>query len=83
MVMHYSGTRRFRVASPLRYPGGKSNVAGLLRYYRPLRAVEYREPFVGGGSMFFELGFCFERAWLNDLHPGLMAVYEARKRSTG
>ena len=27
--------------------------------------------------MFFEQGFCFERAWLNDLHPGLIAVYEA------
>ena len=79
MVMGDASMRRFRGASPFRYPGAKSKAAEALRYYRPLGAVEYREPFVGGGSMFFELGFCFERVWLNDLHRGLMSVYEARR----
>ena len=65
------------VSSPLRYCGGKSKVAHLLRYYRPLGCREYREPFCGGASLFFEVGFKFEQAWLNDLHPGLIAFFTA------
>jgi DNA adenine methylase len=40
--------------------------------------LEYREPFVGGGGVFFGLGRSC-KAWLNDIHPGLMAVYCAMR----
>ncbi len=59
--------------SPLRYPGGKSRVAKLLLSYAP-RHDEYREPFVGGGALFFRKPKV-DRNWLNDLHPGLYAFY--------
>jgi DNA adenine methylase len=68
---------RFRVSSPFRYPGGKADVVPILRHYRPMNVKELREPFCGGGSFVFETRFVFERIWLNDLHPGLMSVYEA------
>ena len=32
---------------------------------------------VGGGSMFFELAYLFERVWINDMHRPLMDFYEA------
>jgi DNA adenine methylase len=40
---------------------------------------EYREPFVGGGGVFFKARFNhgLERFWLNDKHQGLMEVYRA------
>ncbi|MFP4058219.1 MAG: DNA adenine methylase [Candidatus Brocadiia bacterium] len=59
--------------SPLRYPGGKSRVARrLCRYIPPHR--DYREPFVGGGAIFFRKPKA-RRSWLNDLHPGLYALW--------
>ena len=39
--------------SPLRYPGGKSKAIDFLMRYLPEDFSEYREPFMGGGSMFF------------------------------
>jgi DNA adenine methylase len=74
---------KFSPDSVLRYPGGKGVVRSLLRHYRPLAARHLREPFCGGASVFFEVSFMFETAWLNDLHAGLMALYTAlRDRPT-
>jgi DNA adenine methylase len=39
------------IKSPLRYPGGKSRVIDKLIKYIP-EFGEYREPFLGGGSLF-------------------------------
>jgi DNA adenine methylase len=41
--------------SPLRYPGGKSKAIDNIIPHIPLDIKEFREPFVGGGSVF--LGF--------------------------
>ena len=41
------------IKSPLRYPGGKSRVAEILVNQFP-KFDEYREPFLGGGSVFIE-----------------------------
>ncbi len=62
-----------RLKSPLRYPGGKSRVAKLLLPFVPEHR-EYREPFVGGGGVFFAKPKA-EVNWLNDTHPGLYAFY--------
>ena len=61
--------------SPLRYPGGKSRVAKRFVEFMPEHS-EYREPFVGGGSVFFAKPKAASN-WLNDLHPGLYAFFAA------
>jgi len=61
--------------SPLRYPGGKARVAKLFAEYIP-EHTEYREVFAGGGALFFYKPRVASN-WLNDLHPGLYALYVA------
>lgn len=64
------------IKSPLRYPGGKSKalkqIAPLVPYFN-----EYREPFVGGGSLYFYLKqeFPFKQYWINDLYLELYAFW--------
>ena len=66
-----------RPDSVLRYPGGKKKQASLFKQYRPLRVREFRDAFAGGGSIFFEIGYLCDRAWLNDKHEGLIDFYQA------
>lgn len=40
------------IKSPLRYPGGKSRAIAQILPLLPERIAEFREPFVGGGSVF-------------------------------
>ena len=42
------------IKSPLRYPGGKSRAVKLISSLVP-QFDEFREPFVGGGSVFIYL----------------------------
>lgn len=60
----------FSPTSPLRYPGGKSRVAKRIATLFP-DFEEYREPFLGGGSVFLEVAKLKPEArfWLNDLYP--------------
>jgi D12 class N6 adenine-specific DNA methyltransferase len=44
-----------RLKSPLRYPGGKSKALKNILPYIPLNFSEYREPFLGGGSVFIAI----------------------------
>lgn len=45
---------------------------------RPFGVREYREPFVGGGGIFFGLNStACEKRWINDKHSGLIEVYKA------
>jgi DNA adenine methylase len=43
------------LSSPLRYPGGKSRALGKIASHIPLDFLEYREPFLGGGSVFIRM----------------------------
>lgn len=65
--------------SIFRYPGGKTKrmIQAWINANRPHGVREYREPFVGGGGIFFGLQSGPEVYWINDLHTGLMAVYQA------
>ena len=58
--------------SPLRYPGGKSRALKQILPLIPLNISEYREPFVGGGSVFFAIRSLFHSRiktyWMNDLN---------------
>lgn len=60
------------IKSPLRYPGGKSRA---IKFIAPLipKFDEYREPFVGGGSVYVYLKQKYpnKEYWINDLYPNL------------
>lgn len=58
----------------LRYPGGKSKVISTIEQYFPKENIEeFREPFVGGGSI--SLHICKKypdcRIWINDIYFNL------------
>lgn len=57
------------IKSPLRYPGGKSRSAELIASLVP-SFTEFREPFVGGGSVFVYLKQKFpnRKFWVNDIY---------------
>lgn len=61
------------VKSPLRYPGGKSKALDQISECLPLRFSEFREPFVGGGSVFIYVRQMFPqvKVWINDLNQEL------------
>jgi len=65
------------IKSPLRYPGGKSRAVKILAPLIPAFA-EYREPFVGGGSLFVYLKqvFTARKFWLNDLYFDLANFWQ-------
>jgi DNA adenine methylase len=64
-------------SSPLlfRYPGGKHYALNILRpFWEAVPHTEYREPFAGGGSVFFNKPKV-ESNWLNDLDSELITTY--------
>lgn len=61
--------------SIFRYPGGKAKVRQKILDLAPEGYAEYREPFVGGGGVFF--GTPPVSHWINDMHSGVVAVYTA------
>ena len=70
------------VRSPLRYPGGKSRA---LKQILPLVPAfqEFREPFLGGGSVLLRLRqeFPDRRFWGNDLYPALFAFWSETQQN--
>ncbi|MDD5181834.1 MAG: DNA adenine methylase [Candidatus Nanoarchaeia archaeon] len=69
--------RRFHIKSPLRYPGGKSKalnqILPLVPYFD-----EFREPMVGGGSIFLTLKQLHptKKFWINDLNRDLYLFWK-------
>ena len=70
--------------SPLRYPGGKSKLSSILYNEFP-KFKEYREPFLGGGSVFLkvyenrDVGCSY---WLNDFYDDLYTFWIVVKNFT-
>ena len=66
--------------SPLRYPGGKSRALKQILPLIPLNISEFREPFVGGGSVFFAIRSLFQSRiksyWINDLNYDLYCFWK-------
>ena len=66
--------------SPLRYPGGKSRALKQILPHVPLNISEFREPFVGGGSVFFAIRSLFQDRiksyWINDLNYDLYCFWK-------
>ena len=65
------------IKSPLRYPGGKSRAVALISSLIP-EFKEYREPFIGGGSVFIHLKqkFPLRNYWVNDVYYELYAFWK-------
>ena len=66
--------------SPLRYPGGKSRALKQILPLIPANISEFREPFVGGGSVFFAVRSLFQNRinsyWINDLNYDLYCFWK-------
>ena len=69
------------IKSPLRYPGGKSRAIKTISEYLPEKFSEFREPFVGGGSVFIYLKQQFPnlKISINDLNPELFLFWHLAK----
>ena len=65
--------------TPLRYPGGKSRAVPKLCQWLPYSITEYREPFLGGGSMAIEMTKRYPNLpiWVNDLYKPLYLFWLA------
>ena len=59
--------------TPLRYPGGKSKAIKTLTPWFPQIISEYREPFIGGGSIANQITKLYPDipVWINDLYVPL------------
>ncbi len=71
------------VKSPLRYPGGKSRAVELINSLVP-DFEEFREPFVGGGSVFIHLKQLYsnKKFWINDIYSDLFQFWEYSQNQT-
>lgn len=73
-------TNKEKIKSPLRYPGGKSKAIKQIIPHIPLNITEYREPFVGGGSVFLAIEQLFKDRiklyWINDLNYDLYCFWQ-------
>lgn len=69
------------IKSPLRYPGGKSRAVELISKLLP-EFDEYREPFLGGGSIFIyaKQRFPNKKFWVNDLYLELYKFWEMTQK---
>lgn len=72
--------------TPLRYPGGKSRATTKMDQYLPdLREYdEYREPFLGGGSVAIHLTKKYPnmKVWVNDLYEPLVNFWKVLQDQT-
>ena len=70
------------IKSPLRYPGGKSRA---IKFIAPLipEFDEFREPFVGGGSVFVYLKQKFpnKKFWINDIYENLYHFWKQAQQN--
>jgi DNA adenine methylase len=72
------------VKSPLRYPGGKSRAIQQIAQHVPQDFTEYREPFVGGGSVFIWLRqqYPTRQFWINDLNRDVYCFWLAAQQDS-
>ncbi|MDR1544161.1 MAG: DNA adenine methylase [Prevotellaceae bacterium] len=69
------------IKSPLRYPGGKSRAVETIARLLP-DFDEFREPFLGGGSVFVYVKQRFpnKKYWINDLYTELYKFWEMTQK---
>ena len=61
----------------LRYPGGKLKAIKFIKpFWEQAEHDEYREPFIGGGSVFISKPLA-KHNWVNDANSELIALYKS------
>ena len=80
-VVEIQSEARLQPAPFLKWAGGKSQLLRQFDELYPARFVDYYEPFLGGGAVFFELYSLgkIKRAHLNDANADLMNLWAAVK----
>ena len=70
------------IKSPLRYPGGKSRAIKIIAQLIP-EFDEYREPFLGGGSVciFTKQQYPNKKFWVNDIYFELFKFWEITQKN--
>jgi len=70
------------IKSPLRYPGGKSRAVKIIAPLVP-EFDEFREPFLGGGSVFvyFKQKYPNKKYWINDIYPNLYHFWKQTQQN--
>ncbi len=64
------------IRSPFRFPGSKAQALKfLMPIWENFKHIEYREPFVGGGAVFFAKAKS-EYNWLNDIDSDITTTYK-------
>jgi DNA adenine methylase len=78
-----AGVSQKQIKSPLRYPGGKSRAVDRILNLVP-QFDEYREPFVGGGSVFINVKQKLpqKKFWINDLYENLYLFWNECAENT-
>jgi DNA adenine methylase len=64
-----------KVRPPMRYPGSKFRAAKYILPYLDIEHDEYREPFLGGGAIFFTKKLATSN-WLNDIDNDLITTFK-------
>lgn len=72
------------IKSPLRYPGGKSRALKNILPLIPYDLAEFREPFVGGGSVFMAVKHSYAQSLfhqhtrfaINDINPDVSSFWK-------
>ncbi len=85
---HITKTTYNKKARPfIKWAGGKSQLLGQFAQHYPSELIDgkitrYVEPFLGGGAVFLDISQNYEirEAFLSDINPELILVYEVVKR---
>lgn len=72
------------ISTPLIYPGGKSRAIIEILNLIPSDFKEYREPFIGGGSVYFSVKQKYpgRKYWINDLNYELYNFWKTCQEDT-
>lgn len=71
----------FEVKPFVKWAGGKRQLIGEITFLMPREFNHYYEPFIGGGSVFFNLCTKIEKAFISDINSDLITTYQIIKNS--
>ncbi len=59
----------------IQWVGGKRKIVDKLIKYIPSGVNNYYEPFLGGGALFFQVKYMFNKCYLSDINLDLVTSY--------